>query len=134
MQLEDNKYIIGGTQCPSLGAVRTKRENLSFLMHENRLRLMLADIDGRHYDLPVTCDMLNFFFALTNDVRENFGLLEANEWLTAIPADEDVILRIGLARAWSGPNQQWSPERCYVQLNGIITKDNYYSIFAGPPE
>jgi hypothetical protein len=116
--------------------VLAPRRNLNFRQDSSfRLRLSFCDSDGTSYDLPVTCDTLNRVFGSTgsDDLEHWFGVSEANEWLRADSPDQLLLLRIGFARAWAGKDMVWNPMRCYVQLNGIICPDNYYSIFAGPP-
>jgi hypothetical protein len=82
----------------------------------------------------VTCDeSLHVFSPGDEDAEPHFGVAGANEWLRANPSDSEIILRIGLARAWAGKDGDWNPLRCYIQLNGIICPEDNYHIFAGPP-
>ena len=62
-----------------------------------------------------------------------YGVTELTEMLNSVPREEEIILRLGLARAWDGKDNHWNPMRCYVQLNGLIFQNNPYCIFAGPP-
>jgi hypothetical protein len=39
--------------------------------------------------------------------------------LTEHRRDTEIMLRLGLARAFSGP-QNWHPMRCYLQCNGFL--------------
>jgi hypothetical protein len=130
----DDRFIPADTHCASLGGVLARRRHLRFYHDaQSRLRLHFKDSDGVNYDLPVTCETLNRAFGSTgsDDLEHWFGVTEANEWLSADAPDQQLILRIGLARAWAGRDGQWNPMRCYLQLNGIITPDNYYTIFDG---
>lgn len=133
--LVDEKYITDNTNCRSLGAVRAPRERVNFIKDGyGRLRLELTDVDDVVYRLPVTCDTLMHVFSPSDeDAEPHFGVSEANEWLQENPPDTEIILRIGLARGWSGPDRAWNPRRCYAQLNGIICPTDNYHIFAGPP-
>ena len=128
--LIDHKYVNEATDCPSLGCVLVRRRNASFVEGFGKLRFRFRDADGIHYDLGVTSDVLLDMFS-PNDPDAFFGVDEANEWLEVNPPAAQVILRVGMARGWSGPEGVWNPLRCYLQLNGIITQDNYFSIFAG---
>jgi hypothetical protein len=133
--LVDGKYLPNGTNCSSLGGVRAARRRVSFIEDSfGKLRLQLQDIDNVVYRLPVTCDWLRHLFSPSDeDAEPHFGVAEANEWVCVNPPDADIILRIGLARGWSGKDHGWHPPRCYAQLNGIVCPEDNYHIFAGPP-
>lgn len=133
--LIDDKYVPEGTNCPSLGGVRTRRRRASFVEDGfGKLRLQLQDADDVSYRLAVTCDTLRHLFSRSDeDAEPHFGVAEANEWLCVNPPNVEIILRIGLARGWSGKEDNWNPPRCYAQLNGIICPEDNYHIFAGPP-
>jgi hypothetical protein len=134
VELEDNKYVIAETDCRSLVGVRAERRTMSFHESYGKLRLTLHDADGEYYDAKVTCDTLQHVFSPGDEEAEpHFGLAEANEWLEVNDADDELIVRFGLARAWDGPNKSWDPKRCYLQVNGIICPQDNYHIFAGPP-
>lgn len=128
--LFDEKYIIDGTNCRSLGGLRIERSRIHFVEDSYRkLRLRLHDNDDVNYCLPVTdAGLLRMF---SEDTEPHFGVAEANEWLDVNPPEAQIILRVGLARGWSGKEGTWSPRRCYAQLNGIICPDDNYCIFAG---
>jgi hypothetical protein len=40
-----------------------------------------------------------------------------------MPADESIMLRLGLTRGWDGPDKNWTPKRCFLQLNGVIGRN-----------
>jgi hypothetical protein len=128
----DNKYVIDGARCRSLGGVRAKRRQVQFDGSRGALRLLLDDSDGRSYDLKVTCDWLQHYFSPSDVGAElGFGVDEANEWLKVNPPNETLILRVGLARPWDGNQNAWHPLRCYLQLNGMICPQDNYHIFGG---
>ncbi len=130
--LIDDKYIVEGTNCRSLGSVRARQRHVSFHVSFSKLRLQLLDTDGSHYDLPVTSDELRRVFSpRDNDPEPHFGVEEANEWLRVNDPNQELILRVGLARGWAGSDGSWSPKRCYLQLNGIICPQDNWHIFAG---
>jgi hypothetical protein len=133
--LVDDKYLPDGANCRSLGGVRVVRRRVRFIEDGfGKLRLQLQDTDNVSYRLSVTCDGLRRFFSPGDeDAEPHFGVAEANEWLRVNPLDSEIILRIGLARAWVGKDGDWNPRRCYTQLNGIICPEDNYHIFAGPP-
>ena len=134
--LVEEKYILDNTNCRSLGGVRTRRSQVRFFEDGyRRLRLQFRDIDNAVYQLPVTCDTLKRIFSPDDDDPEpHFGIDEANEWLQVNTPQTEIVLRIGLARGWDGPDHTWNPRRCYVQLNGIICPTDNYHIFSGPPQ
>lgn len=133
--LNDDKFVADGTVCPSLGGVRTRREHTAFIQDGfGKLRFRLNDSDGVHYDLPVTSEWLLRLFSCGERGSEGlFGVDEANEWLCVTDPGTEIVLRIGLARGWSGVEGDWNPRRCYAQLNGVICPEDNYHIFAGPP-
>lgn len=132
--LTEDKFLADGTVCPSLGGVRIRRERTAFEQDTYKLRLRVHHSDDVHYRLPVTCDTLRHLFSPGDGDAEPFlGVAEANEWLCVTGPDTEIILRIGLARGWAGPDGVWSPRRCYVQLNGIVCPEDNYHISAGPP-
>jgi len=134
VELEDNKYVIAETNCPSLVGIRAERRSMRFHESYGKLRLSLDDTDGEYYDAKVTCDTLQHVFSPGDESAEpHFGAAEANEWLEVNDDDDELIIRIGLARPWDGPQKSWDPKRCYLQVNGIICPQDNYHIFAGPP-
>ncbi|HKP97835.1 MAG TPA: hypothetical protein VJ385_19010 [Fibrobacteria bacterium] len=133
VSLLEDKFIPEGTQCRSLGGVRIARRRVNFIEDTfGRLRLNVLDNDGIQYQLAVTCDRLKHLFSSSNDDSEpQYGLSEANAWLSETPENEDLILRVGLARGWNGNSSDWNPLRCYAQLNGILCPEDNYHIFDG---
>lgn len=120
-ELIEQRYLIEGTGVRSLGGIKLKRRKL-FLFHEDeRLRLHLIDEHGHRHDLAVTCDTLSHYFSPRGEEWDlHLSEREANEWLELNDPEDWIILRIGLARGWAGPDQDWQPRRCYAQLNGLI--------------
>lgn len=112
-QLIEDKYVIDGTHCRSLGGVLAFARNLEFVEDFGKLRVRIDDSDRKTYRLKVTSEALQTIF-------DDKGTAAVNEWLSESPQSSPVILRIGLPRGWIGPNKDWNPKRCYVQLNGII--------------
>lgn len=135
LSLTDDRYIIENTQCRSLGGLRIPRKRVRFIRDGyERLRLELTEVDNTVYRLAVTCDTLMHVFSPGDeDAEPHFGVSDANDWLEVNPPETEIILRIGLARAWDGRNGDWNPRRCYAQLNGIICPTNNDYIFADPP-
>lgn len=111
--LIEDKYVIDGTHCRSLGGVLAFARSLEFVEEFGKLRVRITDSDQRTYWLKVTSEELQTIF----DQR---GVSAANGWLSESLQSSPVILRVGLPRGWIGPDKNWDPKRCYVQLNGII--------------
>ena len=115
----ENSYVIEGTECRSLGGVKAPRASINLRANNyNRLRLQLDDADGELYNLPVTCHRLRSLF---DPGGGRLGIQGANDWLQEIPADEPIVLRIGLTRGYAGGDGEFNPRRCYVQINGILS-------------
>ncbi len=115
----ENRYVIEGTECRSLGGVRTTRKRVQFRAASNsRLRLHFEDADGELYILPVTCDGLRTRF---DPDGSGLGVRGANDWLDTMPPGEPLVLRIGLTRGYAGNDGEFNPRRCYVQINGILS-------------
>jgi hypothetical protein len=93
-----------------------------------RLRVVFTDGDGVTYDLPVTSDRLLKLFNNAKDDDSPFGVAEANSWLKENGPTQVLILRLGLTRAWDGGDKAWNPERCFLQLNGIICPEDHFDV------
>jgi hypothetical protein len=129
-ELIEQRYLIEGTGVRSLGGIKVQRRKLFFYHHDERLRLHLIDGDGHGHDLAVTCDTLTHYFSPRGEDGElHLGEEEANEWLELNDPEDWIILRIGLARGWAGPDQDWEPKRCYAQLNGLICPRDNWGVF-----
>lgn len=105
--ITENKFVPEGTDCPSLGSVRSRLDQLSFVDDGwGKLRLRFTDSDDQRYALPVTCDTLQKMFSPKDGM---FGPAEANEWLQANEADAELILRLGFCRGYTGNEGKWWP-------------------------
>jgi hypothetical protein len=115
--LFDRKYVDEQTKCRSLGAVMVTVAGVR--PHVNsygKLRVTFTDAAGSAYDLPVT-DMEAQQIFVQQDAAAAAEHIRAK--LARRPRNEQVMLRLGLARAYSGP-QNWQPMRCYLQCNGLL--------------
>ena len=128
--LIEDKYVIEGTGVRSLGAILIPRRNLVFVESFGKLRAQFIDLDGISYELKVTSERFMRYFAPgANLPQPQLGVEGANRLIGAIGANENLIARVGLARGWDGPNHDWEPKRCYVQLNGLICpEDNWHRL------
>jgi hypothetical protein len=116
--LIDNKYLVEGTQCRSLGAVRVPVAAFRFLVDaEGRLRATFSDQEGGVYDVKVTNAALRDAFPVTDGIPTAAD--GANEWLASLDQEEALVLRVGLARGWDN-ERRFPQKRCYLQLNAII--------------
>jgi hypothetical protein len=119
----DDKYVDAGTDCHSLGSIHAPRRKARFFENFDKLRLSVTDAEGTSYDLGVTDDRLLSAFD-PSDPAAPYGVAEANAWLEQNASSSEIVLRVGLARAWWGKNKEWDPKRCYLQLNGVIAPNN----------
>src|SRR5580693_8557213 len=79
------------------------------------LRISLADDEGM-YEFPLKSHGLIGLFAPAGVT----DLRRANRWLEANTPEEEIVVRLGLARGWDGNEYGWSPRRCYIQVNNVI--------------
>ncbi|WP_125996553.1 hypothetical protein [Sphingomonas sp. S-NIH.Pt15_0812] len=113
----DGKYISDGTNCRSLGCIEITPDRIHPHVFYDKLRINIHDIDGRYYDPPVT------ELETKNTGDANAGLAALQARLAAHDHDYPIILRIGLTRGWVGPDHNWDPKRCTIQINGIVERN-----------
>lgn len=126
-ELIEQRYLIEVTGQRSLGAIAVRRKKIFFFHDQGRLRLHFIDHKEHGHDLAVTGDKLLHYFSPGGEEWDlHLDDKQANEWLELNDPEATLILRIGLARGWKGPEDDWNPKRCYAQLNGIICpRDNW---------
>ena len=98
--------VAEGVNCKSLAGVRLPSSSVSFFKDQYRdnpptLRAYITDKNHK-YNLPVSCRRLRALFN-SGDINQVQGHL---------PANQDVHIRLGLARAFNG-------NPCSLMLNGI---------------
>jgi len=72
--LKENSYVLPGTKCASLGAIKVPAQNLEFYKDsENKLRIKIQDNDGEKYDLRVTCRYLRDVLDKMNGLKKMNG-------------------------------------------------------------
>ena len=121
--LVEGRYFLEGTRCPSLGGLNIERRRLRFCFGtQNRVRLEVTEKDGTLHSLPITCDRFRSCFDL--ETRPD-AVLEANQRLQGLPAEEFILLRIGLSRGYSGSSGEFNPKRCFLQINGILSAKSW---------
>lgn len=110
--LVEGKYIKEGTDCRSLGCLMMDGSDLRFSGKFGKVQVSWRDEMGVWHNLKLT----DLATSQAADTEAEAKRLEA----AAMFADGAVALRIGLARAWVGPNGDWNPKRCTLQLNGLV--------------
>lgn len=103
-------YVPEGTKCRSLGSVEVASAKFEFFeerYHDDppKLRACVRESILNAYNLSVTCSSIR-------NQWSSDGVKQLNKFFRSHPT---LHLRIGLATAFSG-----MPEKCSVQLNGII--------------
>lgn len=107
--LIDDKYVEDRADCRSLGCLIVSSDDITVSSNFDKVTLVYDDASGvRHY-IKVT----ELTFAAQDEAA-------ADALRARIAGHDRVALRLGLARAWDGPDKDWSPRRCYLQLNGVI--------------
>ena len=107
------KYVIEGTECPSVGIYRCKGKNLQlytskYINGKSKKRCTINPEAGN--EGAVGGDPLSFDFPIT--------CLDVND----SPDDDiNVLVILGLGRPFDG-NGQFQPKRCYILIIGIISE------------
>jgi len=99
--IQDGKYILEGTECPSVGTLRCNRGDIMF---ENPPNMSTRCRIFQLFDFPVTA-------------QNQDALLSLNER----PANIPVLVLLGLARPFQGTGGNFfNPRRCYILVIGVI--------------
>ena len=109
----DNKYVTANTHCRSLGSIVVPVNKLKAQAPFGKPQISFKDDWGIWHNLTVT-----------ELQTKNAGDAEAGAAALSLRLRNSppglAVLRLGLARAWGGANQEYDPPRCYLQLNGLI--------------
>jgi hypothetical protein len=116
--LRAESYVEEFVQCRSLGAVMVLAAQIHPFVRQrySQLRVTFTDASRTPYDLAVT-DME------VRQVQEAQGVDAAAQYLQdklAPHQHAELMLRLGLTRAWSGSSGTWQPRRCTLQCNGLL--------------
>jgi hypothetical protein len=109
----DNKYVAEKTECRSLGCVAVPSNKLRLSDKFDKVQVSYPDDLGTWHNLSVTDLTIKNLKNATKGVEHLQHQIENAGYSPS-------ILRVGLARAWDGPNNEHDPKRCYLQLNGLI--------------
>lgn len=110
--LFDGKYVDEGADCRSLGCLMMNGDDLRFSGKFDKLQVSWRDDQGVWHNLKLT----DLHASRVEDTEVEAARLQT----AANFADGPIALRIGLARPWVGPDRDWNPKRCTLQLNGLI--------------
>ncbi|MDR6129082.1 dual OB domain-containing protein [Sphingomonas sp. SORGH_AS_0438] len=113
-QINDEKYVVAGTKCRSLGCIMVSHSKLKASVFYDKIQVSYRDSQGSWHNFPVT----DLTAKSSKSLEE--GAASLNERISMSSYFKPVALRLGLSRAWKGKNNEYNPMRCYVQLNGII--------------
>ena len=109
-QLEEKKYVVEGTRCPSLGALEIDARCVGFENRYGAPRCWFYDGDNIPFNLPLTSRHLRIL-SRTEGVKALEGMKRRSR---------RAHIRLGLAGGWTGDDDDFDPPRCYAQVNGII--------------
>jgi len=112
--LIEEKYVLAASACRSLGCVMVARNKLRVANWYGKVQVSFQDRYGTWNNLPVT-ELRTKNAGGTDD-----GVKSLISRLSDVGLFTPVALRLGLARAWVGPEGNYDPKRCYLQLNGLI--------------
>lgn len=107
--LIDDKYVEEFADCRSLGCLVVDTDDVAVSSNFDKVSLVYDDATGRRHYIKVT----ELAFAAQDEAA-------ADALRERIAGHDQVALRLGLARAWQGPNGEYDPRRCFLQLNGVI--------------
>lgn len=106
-KLKDNSYVLPGTRCASLGAIKVPAQNLEIYKDsENKLRVKILDNDGQKYDLRVTCRYLRDVLDKMNGLKKLNAELKEKAF---------AHVRVGLAKPYYKQNNH-----CFLMCNGVF--------------
>ncbi len=109
----DCKYVVEAAQCRSLGSIMLDASSLALKVAFGEVRLAVTS-DAVAYHLKIT-DLRVSRAIAKGRVKEIIAAIQR-----AAAGDQRIIVRVGLARAWSGTNGEFLPKRCYLQNNGLV--------------
>jgi hypothetical protein len=116
--LLDRKYVQERAVCRSLGAVMIPVAQIRpYVDGFSSLRVTIIDQPDISYVLPIT-DMEARQIQATEGAQA--AAQQIQEKLNQYTGETPIMVRLGLARAWSGVGQDWYPLRCYLQCNGFL--------------
>ncbi|WP_423143031.1 dual OB domain-containing protein [Parablastomonas sp. CN1-191] len=105
------KYVNAGSECRSLFCVVQPKHSIKLSDKFEKIQLSFPCYDG-WYNLPVTDLAARSAGDPTAGVENLRGRIDG--------ASSHIAVRLGLAREWDGPNHDYDPKRCYLQVNGVI--------------
>lgn len=115
--LIENKYVVAGTCCRSLGCIMLPRRKIKIQESYGKIQVSYLDKNSIWHNLKIT-DLV------TKNYEEiDAGMEALKNRLACSSVIQPIVLRLGLARPWAGTNSDYNPKRCYVQANGIIFPD-----------
>ncbi|HVJ01247.1 MAG TPA: hypothetical protein VM662_03640 [Sphingomonas sp.] len=112
--LIDNKFVNAGTDCRSLGCVLVVGSELRVSGAYDKVQISYSCGFGDWQNLTVT-DL-----AIKSCESSAVGAATVQQQIAGA-GNQYMALRVGLARAWDGPDHNYDPKRCYIQLNGLIS-------------
>ena len=106
----DHRYVPENEGIRSLGAVETNPGRMGFDDNYNKLKCWFYDGENENYSLPVSCRALKYLYAQSG--IEGLDDLKSGK--------RNAHIRLGLANAWVGHDNDWNPKRCCAMVNGIF--------------
>lgn len=101
---QDKRFVLPGTQCRSLGAIRIKRDQFALSTSAGTPAKLRANLSVGKWitSLPVSCRAMQAGFA-------NGGVAAA---LALVGLGERIYIRLGLAREYQG--------KCFLMVNNVV--------------
>ena len=100
--IHEGKYIIEGTECPSVGILQSNLRDIMMFKNPTRCRIEISD---QVFVFPVTAQNQD---ALLMSLKER-------------SANTPVLVLLGLGRPFAGASVNvYNPRRCYILVIGVI--------------
>ena len=100
--IHEGKYIIEGTECPSVGILQSNLRDIMMFKNPTRCRIEISD---QVFVFPVTAQNQD---ALLMSLKER-------------SANTPVLVLLGLGRPFAGAGVNvYNPRRCYILVIGVI--------------
>lgn len=109
--IAQNRYIVEGTKCPSVGVLRCLQNEIFFYPYT-------SVTIGNGVEIRLRCKIQGFDFPVT---AQNGNSLFRSRIERPVDDNRKILVLLGLGRPFAGGiNNSFTPRRCYILLIGVI--------------